>query len=203
MSLSYSPQVRRRLRLPCFYGRTLSRTVPAACTSPPCQNPRSNPKIRRLLEIFTNSYKITKILTRLLSVLSLSQKFVHDHCCCQYLLSYSQPPNQRPSSRSSEAVESCPKWGRDTGGGGGGTLIGAFLPARFAGAQVASGYTTGDTVSCYHSSVSFSLSTFLCIVASWAVVDKNIHTMQNNCNKYTFCIIKSSEPQKNLKPAMS
>jgi hypothetical protein len=51
--------------------------------------------------------------------------------------------------------------------------VGVSLPA---GAQ-ASGYTTGDTISYYHSSVSFSLSTFLCIVASWAVVDKNIHTI--------------------------
>jgi hypothetical protein len=57
--------------------------------------------------------------------------------------------------------------------GGGGPLVGVSLPA---GAQ-ASGYTTGDTISYYHSSVSFSLSTFLCIVASWAVVDKNIHTI--------------------------
>jgi hypothetical protein len=32
-----SPQVRIRLRLPCFYGRTLSRTVPAVCTGLPCQ----------------------------------------------------------------------------------------------------------------------------------------------------------------------
>jgi len=55
--------------------------------------------------------------------------------------------------------------------------VGASLPAQAAGAQVASGYTSGDTIPCYHSSVSFSLSTFLCIAASWAVVDKNIHTI--------------------------
>ncbi len=42
--LSCSPQVRRRLRLPCFYGRSLSRTVPAACTGLPCQNPHGNQK---------------------------------------------------------------------------------------------------------------------------------------------------------------
>jgi hypothetical protein len=29
-------QVRHCLPLPCFYGRTLSRTVPACCTGPPC-----------------------------------------------------------------------------------------------------------------------------------------------------------------------
>ncbi len=60
-SLSCRPQVRRRLRLPCFYGGSLSRTVP---------------------QIFTNSCEISKILTQLLSVLSLSRKFVCDHCCC-------------------------------------------------------------------------------------------------------------------------
>ncbi len=32
--------------------------------------------------IFTNSCEISKILTWLLSVLSLSRKFVCDHCCC-------------------------------------------------------------------------------------------------------------------------
>jgi hypothetical protein len=31
-----SRQVRHRLQTPCFYGRTLSRTVLAYCTSPPC-----------------------------------------------------------------------------------------------------------------------------------------------------------------------
>jgi hypothetical protein len=33
--------------------------------------------------------------------------------------------------------------------------VGASLPARAVGAQVASGYTAGDTISCYQSSVSF------------------------------------------------
>jgi hypothetical protein len=46
-SLSCRPQVRERLRLPCFYGRTLSRTVPAACTGLTCQNPRGNQNFRR------------------------------------------------------------------------------------------------------------------------------------------------------------
>ncbi len=33
-------------------------------------------------QIFTISWEKSKILSRLLSVLSLPQKFVHDHCCC-------------------------------------------------------------------------------------------------------------------------
>ncbi len=41
-SLSCRPQVRTQPRLPCFNGRTLSRTVPAACTGPTCQNSQGN-----------------------------------------------------------------------------------------------------------------------------------------------------------------
>ncbi len=35
-SRTCSLQVKTELPAPCFYGRTLSRTVPAACTGPPC-----------------------------------------------------------------------------------------------------------------------------------------------------------------------
>ena len=41
-SLSCRPQVRTQPRLPCFYGRSPYRTVPAACTSPTCQNMRGS-----------------------------------------------------------------------------------------------------------------------------------------------------------------
>ncbi len=108
---------------------------------------------------------------------------------------------------------------------GGGPLVGASPPARAAGAQVASGYTAGDTITGFirgilrgvryakslrvlflhrrspswttlvlYSRVVFifneptillvinpvslsSHSPFLCIAASWAVFDKNIHTI--------------------------
>ncbi len=46
-SLSCRPQVRTQPRLPCFYGRTLSHTVPAACTGPTCQNSRGSQNSRR------------------------------------------------------------------------------------------------------------------------------------------------------------
>jgi hypothetical protein len=39
-------------------------------------------KLCAAAHIFTNSYENSKILSRLLSVLSLSRKFVYDHCCC-------------------------------------------------------------------------------------------------------------------------
>ncbi len=37
MNLACSLQVRNGLLVPSFYGRTLSHTVPAVCTCPPCQ----------------------------------------------------------------------------------------------------------------------------------------------------------------------
>jgi hypothetical protein len=39
-------------------------------------------KLLAASHIFTNSCENSKILSRLLSVLSLHRKFVHDHCCC-------------------------------------------------------------------------------------------------------------------------
>ncbi len=49
-SLPCSCQVWRCLWLPCFYGQTLSRTVPACCTGPPC---RKRHKFRRRQNIGT------------------------------------------------------------------------------------------------------------------------------------------------------
>ncbi len=63
----------------------LSCTVPAVCTGPPCQEMakiHAATKHQAAAWNFTNSCQITKILTRLLSVLSLSRKIVHDHYCC-------------------------------------------------------------------------------------------------------------------------
>ncbi len=76
--------------------------------------------------------------------------------------------------------------------GGGGHPAGTSPPAQAAGGQVASGYMPGDTLSGCYSSVSFSYSTFLCIAASWAAVDKNIRTIgakqecMNKSKKITF-----------------
>jgi hypothetical protein len=63
----------------------LSRTVPAVCTGPPCQEMaqiHEATKSQASAWNSTNSCQITKSLTRLISVLSLSRKNVHDHCCC-------------------------------------------------------------------------------------------------------------------------
>ncbi len=64
----------------------LSRTVPAVCTGLPCQEMAQihvATKSQASAWNSTNSCQITKFLTRLISVLSLSRKNVHDHCCCQ------------------------------------------------------------------------------------------------------------------------
>jgi hypothetical protein len=61
-----------------------SRTVPALCTAPPSQEMakiHTVAKSQAAAWNITNSCQITTILTRLLSVLSLSQ-IVRDHCCC-------------------------------------------------------------------------------------------------------------------------
>jgi hypothetical protein len=47
--------VRHCLQLPCFYGRTLSCTVPAYCTGPPCWK---CPKLWRLAK-YWRSLKFT------------------------------------------------------------------------------------------------------------------------------------------------
>ncbi len=63
----------------------LSRTVPAVCTSPPCLEMaqiHATTKSQASAWNSTNSCQITKFLTRLISVLSLSRKNVHDHYCC-------------------------------------------------------------------------------------------------------------------------
>ncbi len=79
-SLSCRPQVRTQPRLLCFYGRSPSCTVPAACTGPTCQNICGSQNYWQP-RIFSPIPVKTQILSRLLSVLSLSRKFVYDHCC--------------------------------------------------------------------------------------------------------------------------
>ncbi len=81
-SLSCRPQMRTQPSLLCFYGRSPSLTVPAACTGPTCQNIRRSQKYWRPSIFSPIPVKTPKILSRLQSVLSLSRKFVYDHCCC-------------------------------------------------------------------------------------------------------------------------
>ncbi len=73
-------QVRKELLPPCFYGRTLSCTVPAICTGPPKST--WQPKVWLPLGIPLLSVKSQQTLTWLTSVLSLSRKNVHNHHCC-------------------------------------------------------------------------------------------------------------------------
>ncbi len=85
MNLSCSPQVRRWLRLPCFYVRpfpVLYRLLVPARHANEWPKSTRKPKSQAAAWNFTNSCQITKILSQLKSVLSLSRKIVHDYCCC-------------------------------------------------------------------------------------------------------------------------
>jgi hypothetical protein len=73
-----SPQVGSALRLPSLYGRRLCRTVPAVVPAKifaPCQ---------MFAAVNISTFFLGKIrnLTRLISVLSLQFKFVHNHKSC-------------------------------------------------------------------------------------------------------------------------
>jgi hypothetical protein len=63
------------------------------------------------------------------------------------------------------------------GARGGGVLVSSPLPAQAMGAQVASGYTAGDTILIISPVSLSSYFTFLCVAAGWVVVDKNVHTI--------------------------
>jgi hypothetical protein len=121
MNLACSPQVKIRLRLPCFYGRTLSRTVPAVCTGPSCQEMAQIHAASKSQASAWNSAdfcQITKFLTRLISVLSLSRKFVHNHRRCPIptpILMASQLEAVLYFCRCSLRLD---HWGRGVGGGG-------------------------------------------------------------------------------------
>jgi hypothetical protein len=85
INLACSLQVRTELLLPRFYGRTLSRTLPAACTGPPCQEMAQIHAATRSLASAWNSTdfcQITIIPTLLTRVLSLSRKNEDNHYCC-------------------------------------------------------------------------------------------------------------------------
>ncbi len=144
----------------------LSRTVPAVCTSPPCQEMAQihvATKSQASAWTSANFCQITKFLTRLITVLSLSQKIVHNHCCCPIsaiILMTSKLEVilkiYRGSNKLSNWVGLC---------GGGRSPSGTSPPAQAVGAQVASGYMPGDTLSSCCSSVSFSYYISFCIAA--------------------------------------
>ncbi len=75
------PQVIWRHSPLCFYGRRLSRTVPA-CWLARLVKTSADTKFSAPAEVFTIFCEKCKILFRLLSVLSLHRKFIHDHNCC-------------------------------------------------------------------------------------------------------------------------
>jgi hypothetical protein len=94
-------------------------------------------------QIFTISCE--KILSRLLSVLSLRRKFVHDHCCCPnsaIILTDSKMEAILDFGRGCQNL-SIILWG---GGGGKGTLVSAPPPAQAMRVQIAPGHTAANLV---------------------------------------------------------
>jgi hypothetical protein len=119
------------------------------------------------MEIFTIFCENSKILSRLLSVLSLPRKFVYDHCCW---------PNSAIilTVLKMEAIlefgRGCPNLSiillGGCGGGGGGALISTPLLEQAMRHQVAPGCTAVDLV-LFINLVSLSFpSTLLCIAAA-------------------------------------
>ncbi len=125
-------------------------------------------------QIFTISCENSKILSRLLSVLSLPRKFIYDHCCC---------PNSAIILTDSK-MEAIFDFGRGCqylGGGGsvgGGmrTLVSAPLPAQTMRVQVAPGHTAANLILVINP-VSLSFSFTSLYRSGWTVVDQNAHTI--------------------------
>ena len=160
--------MRKGSLVPCFYGRTLSCTVPAACTSLPC-------------------FKMVKSLAQAKSLASawnftdFSQTIAVSISAYRCLIKNSKNMNDRPVSAiilMTSKLEAILKICRCSlklvkSSVGGGELSSA--PLRLSGAQVqqvASGYARLVTPFHRSISVSFSFFTFLCFAASWTGVDK-------------------------------
>ncbi len=129
--------------MPSFYGRTLSHTVPAPCTSPPCQEMAKStrqPKVRLPPGILLIPVKSQQSLTLLTGVLSL-------HRCCTVsavILTTSKleailkiyrcslktvqrgrgagggalPCTSSPDKHNRRQMKWCARWGERWGGGG-------------------------------------------------------------------------------------
>ncbi len=95
-------------------------------------------KLLAAAHIFTNSCENSKNLSRLLSVLSLSRKFVFDHCCCPksaIILTVSKMEAILDFWRGYQNLSKI-QWGGE-GCERGGVLVSAPVPAQAMRAQVA------------------------------------------------------------------
>ncbi len=95
MNLACSLQMRRELWPPWFFGRTLSRTVPAVCTGPPCQEMTQIQAATKSLASAWNSTDFCqiKIIPNSAYKCHWSEKTYMISVAVQYQLSYSRPPN--------------------------------------------------------------------------------------------------------------
>ncbi len=84
MNLACIIQVRNGLLVSSFHGRTFSRTVPAVCTGPPCQEMAQIHAATKSLASVWNSTdfcQITIISKSAYKCPFTEPKNVHDHCC--------------------------------------------------------------------------------------------------------------------------
>jgi hypothetical protein len=171
-------QVRIGSPVPCFYGRTLSRAVPAACTGPPClkwSNLWCRPNLWRppkISLISVISVTPQQSLFLLICVLSKNPKIKNDHYHCPisvFILTTSKLEAIYENYRCSLKLVKLVLGG---GGRGGALLCTSFHLSGEQVQWVAFGYAR--MVAPFHCpiSVSFSFFSFLCFVASWPGVDK-------------------------------
>ncbi len=163
MNLACSLQVRRRLRLPCFYGRPSPVLYQLFVPARPCQEMAQIHAATKSLASDWNSTdfcQTTKFLTLLISILSLSRKNVHNHRCCPISAVILMTSKLEAVLKIYHGSCKTDQRGRIIWAGG--PPPGTSPPAQTIGAQVASGYMPGDTISSCCSSVFSSFSTFLC-----------------------------------------
>ncbi len=136
-------------------------------------------KLLTAAHISTNSCENSKILSRLLSVLSLSRKFVHDHCCCPksaIILTNSKMEAILDFWRGYRKSVPNPMGGKGCEVRGGGVLVSAS--SACAGHESASSlrlYSCWQN-SCYQFNVSFLPFHLSLYRSGWTVVDKNVCT---------------------------
>ena len=98
------PQVGSQLRPLCFYGRCLSRTVPAGCTGTTCQNFRGCPKFMRPRKFSPFPVKTQKFYLGSSVSYPCTKNSYMITVAVQIQLPYSQTPKWRPSSILSEVA---------------------------------------------------------------------------------------------------
>ncbi len=157
MNLACSLQVRGELQLPCFYGRTLSCTVLAAYSGPPCQEMvyiHAATKNQAAAWNSTDSCQNTAVSNSAHNWPTLNRKIVHNHCRCPISAIILTTSNLEAVLEICRCSLKLSKRGKDLWGGDSPWHLFTCSGCRCAG------YMPGDTLPTCYSCVSFSFSTF-------------------------------------------